>query len=498
MTYNRNILTFRLQMIKQVTKELHNTKLYAVFLISVMLVGIFSLCSVISSLMDGVIIRSTGRIGTAAPIAYKSEIRGVFIHEVVFGYPHDWNVIAETLAGYGIDAVYAHFSNGASRRPDAEWVNAINAFHSRGIEFHVCIGAPLDPPYNASTRLINHLGEPYSSGNCPSNSIYRTAVKENVEYIASNYDIDGVMYDYIRYDIADQCYCPVCRARFEEWLGEGTITDWTPFYTNGARWLEYAEWRNIPITELVRDVRSWMLAIKPNLVFSLAAWTYFQDCPIYWRKWLGQDTGAWIKEGYLDMVAPMMYGNDLTALGANCDANLKYMTGGTEGKIPLVAFLNNDDRTPEEFKAQVDVIRSKGLDGWIIWRYGGPGVDGPFPDIRNYLSIIDMHAFALQDIGVSTSGAVATITWLTDLPATSKVEYSSTQLFNASWELWRGDFYYWGINHINGTVIEDETLVTIHNMTITGLSPGTQYYFRVQSQDSSGIASSTVSIFATT
>ncbi|MHA1833530.1 MAG: hypothetical protein ACTSV7_06020, partial [Candidatus Baldrarchaeia archaeon] len=51
-------------------------------------------------------VANTGKILTEKTlITYKSEIRGVFIFEGIFGYSHDWNVIAQTLAEYGINAV---------------------------------------------------------------------------------------------------------------------------------------------------------------------------------------------------------------------------------------------------------------------------------------------------------------------------------------------------------------------------------------------------------
>ena len=505
---NAKLLNHELQIIKLAVKRLQNTKFYAMILISVMLVGIFSLYPAISSLMNDVIISSTGRIATAttAPITYKSEIRGVVIHEASFSGVHDWYTVAETLSQYKIQAVYAHFLNSPIRiRPDSEWVAAIDAFHSYGIEFHVLTANLAEGPFEPEYQAWDSAGN-LAPNFCPIR--VREPTRNMVEFVATNYDIDGFMHDYIRYLLADMCYCPECKARFEEWLGEGTITDWTPFYPDQPRWKEYAEWRIIPVTELVRDIREWMLAINPNIEFSAAVFTFFSDCPIYWRKWMGQDVGDWIKNGYLDMVAPMMYTKQIygasgETLESFIDADLKYMTGGTEGKIPLIALLRTDytaspDLTPEEFKAQIDYVRSRGLDGWMIWRYGGPGDSSDAPDIRDYLSILDMpDVFSLENIQVSTTSTSTTITWATDLPATSTVEYSTSHLFNASWESWRGDFNYWDINHINGTVVQDNTPVTDHSITLTGLSLGTQYYFRVQSQDSSGTATSKVLTFTT-
>lgn len=488
--------TYKLQMIKVVAKGLQKANFYAILSVLVMLLGIFNLSPAISSLMNDVIIRSTGRIATIAPTAYKSEIRGVFIHESIFAYSHDWNVIAQTLKQYKINAVYANFIGHAGGiRSHDEWIAAIEAFHSRGIEFHVAMNVLGDMASTPETAAIGSGGNPVS-WNCPIK--VRDLVKQTVEHVASTYDIDGFMFDYIRYDTTSMCYCNECKAAFEAWLGE-TIVDWPgDFAPDQPRWKEFAEWRNIPVTELVRDIHTWMLTIKPNLKFSLASWTYFQDCPIYWRKWIGQDTGDWIRNGYLDTVAPMMYTTDLTELQDEIQTNFKYMTAGPEGKIPLLAFLRNDITTPAGLKNLIDLVRSLGCDGWIIWRYGGPGIDGAPVDITPYLSILDIpDVFSLRNIQVSPSDTQATVTWITELPATSKVEYSMSPLFNASWELWRGDFNYWDIDHVAGAIAEDNTTVTDHSITLTGLSPETKYYLRVQSEGSGGIATSKVLTFTT-
>jgi len=97
------------------------------------------------------------------------------------------------------------------------------------------------------------------------------------------------------------------------------------------------------------------------------------------------------------------------------------------------------------------------------------------PDTRDYLSIIDMSdVFSLEHINVSAGEMQATITWTTDLPTTSKVEYSTSLLFNETFVYAQSiDFHYWD------------------------LLPGTMYYFHVQSEGSKGIATSKVLTFTT-
>lgn len=220
---------------------------------------------------------------TKTLITQKSEIRGVFIHESVYGYSHDWNIIAQTLASYNINEVFVNDQSGGGRRPDSEIREAIGAFHAYGIEYHSSINVLMEWRYSG-TEAIKPDGSIYwQYAHCPIKA--HDLILSNIEdYLETFPDVDGIMLDYIRYDIADTCYCSHCRAAFQEWLGEGPITNWAQFYPDGARWVEYAEWRTIPVTQLVKDVHDLVKSINPNIVISEAAWTLFSDSAIYWRS----------------------------------------------------------------------------------------------------------------------------------------------------------------------------------------------------------------------
>ena len=78
---------------------------------------------------------------------------------------------------------------------------------------------------------------------------------------------------------------------------------------------------------------------------------------------------------------------------------------------------------------------------------------------------------------IATSNS-ATITWSTDEPATSFVDY--------------------GINDAYGSSVSDSTHVTSHSVKITGLTPKTTYHFKVTSVDPSGNSASSVDYQFTT
>lgn len=431
----------------------------------------------------------------------ESEIRGVFIHESIFGYAHDWNVIAETLASYDINMVVVNDFRIFSQRPYNEIRAAIDAFHSKGIAYHSLMLTIAQSKNNAdpsSTAARTHTGAIYSEWQQDPILVRDYILSDVQNYLADFPDVDGIMLDYMRYIVQDMPYGDECKAAFEAWLGEGTITDWTPFYPGGSRWNEYGEWRTIPINTLVKDTHDLIKSIDSSILVSASAFPLFDDSPIYQRKWLGQDIAYWIKEDYIDFVVPMIYAR--YTYGANgiedyCTACMKYwMDGQPEGKIPVVACLRVDwtttDLTPEEFATQVNCVRSKGLDGWLIFRYGGPGDSEPNPDTRDYLDNIAFpQTFKMYDIEVETVSDIVTVSWKTTLPTTSKVEFSTDPLYSAEWSTQAG-FHFWNIIRGTLTVISDSVEVTDHEVELTDLNPDTTYYFRVQSADDSGIATS--------
>jgi len=431
-------------------------------------------------------------------------------------YNPDWDLIAQTCANYGINTLVvecAYSAGTACYYSDYHLINrhgdqlslAIQAAHRYGLKLFVLCSnlpglKPAEDPFHQQMLMVDDNGNPSDTWACPSNPIFREhEYNITVELLTKFPDIDGYLFDFIRYpeDHTGWCYCDHCKEAFQEWLGEN-ITDWSPFIRGGARHEEYLEWRTIPVTEIVKNVSRTLKQLKPDIAIGAAVWTYFGNNPSYWRKYLGQDTGRWIKEGYLDFVSPMIYTGDVADFESMLLNNLNYMVAGPEGKIPIAPFIDlSRKNTPDSLKQEIEILRDYGADGWILFRYAGPGSDEPLPDVRDYLSIIDMPpTFELVDISFNVSTTEAIITWATTLPTTSAVEYSTTPLFNASWEISYG-FHYWRINYIPGIIVEDSGNVTLHNITLTNLSPGTKYYFRVQSTGLSGTLTSKILSFTT-
>jgi hypothetical protein len=97
-----------------------------------------------------------------------------------------------------------------------------------------------------------------------------------------------------------------------------------------------------------------------------------------------------------------------------------------------------------------------------------------------HFSVVDIAAPVISGVGISNiTETSAAITWITDEPATSQIEYGKNTSYGS-----------------NSPSHED--LVTSHNVTLGDLEPNTVYHYRVKTRDSSNnLATSTDYTFTT-
>lgn len=486
--------------------------------------------------------------GVQANASDKSEIRAVYFGQLDNWWSpgYNWTIMAATLKAYKIDVCVIPASTAWGY--DQKFLSdAITACHNLNLTVHISFnvlgGAPMDPKYDV-VDYRNIIAPWYD----PCKNATRELIKSIVTDLASNYSIDGFSFDYIRYAEGDSIdndqgqsvpedgvsYSDECKAMFAQWLSEQgrpmNSSEWpSAFIPGGARHNEFMEWRVIPVTNLVRDIREWMKAYKPNLEFWASVWELtYSGYPDRWRWAIGQDTGDWVAKGYLDFVSPMTYQADLNTFESHVDLANQYFVGGPNGLIPMATFITtgcfdsgiNGNITPDTFRDEILYLRQQ-ADGFGIWRYGGPGAgpnncttsnSGPgyvggtcLINITTYLNKVNetnpngwFDTFSLQNISVENiTNTTATVQWTTDLPTNSKVEYNSSPLFVATKKIggYR-NFAYWDIDHVPGYIKSDSTNVTSHSITLTGLQGGMVYYYRAQSQDNFGMVTSKIYNFS--
>ncbi len=183
----------------------------------------------------------------------------------------------------------------------------IEECHKRGLECHAWIvtyplgsdrhvnslGAKSVTKINPSiTKKFN--GEWFLDPGNPRTDDYLISI---VEEIISNYDVDGINFDYIRY--------PDNRGQFPD---DGLYR----LYGNG---LSRADWRRNNITRFVTKVYDIVKKQKPWVQVSSSPLGRYRTLNDRGRGWTAletvfQDAGKWMQDGKHDALYPMMYYKD--------------------------------------------------------------------------------------------------------------------------------------------------------------------------------------------
>ncbi|HAC64674.1 MAG TPA: hypothetical protein DCF68_14355, partial [Cyanothece sp. UBA12306] len=143
----------------------------------------------------------------------------------------------------------------------------------------------------------------------PSNPEVREYLLALLDEIATNYDVDGIQFDYIRYPFqspqADQTfgYSKTSRALFKDITGVDPIN----INPGHALWNQWTGFRINQIDSFVATASARLKRKKPNLILSASVF------PIERRKrlfQLQQNWEEWMGRGWMDMIVLMTYALD--------------------------------------------------------------------------------------------------------------------------------------------------------------------------------------------
>lgn len=182
---------------------------------------------------------------------------------------------------------------------------AIRECHKRGMELHAWVVAiPLGSDKQAKElgkrsfvrkhpeMCIRFRRNWYLDPGHPETKNHLAAI---VEEIVTNYDVDGINLDYIRY--------PDHPKRFPDGRS----------YRKYGKGKSLAQWRRDNITEIVRHIYHRVKAIKPWVKVGSSPVGKYKDVARYSsRGWnahnvVFQDAQLWLKEGIQDLMLPMAY-----------------------------------------------------------------------------------------------------------------------------------------------------------------------------------------------
>ena len=271
-------------------------------------------------------------------------------------YPSSIETFAESLTGY------------TGRNPGYDPLAfAIEECHKRGMELHAWIVTI--PAGN--TRQVKLLGRnsivqknrkicKLYKGNWyldPGNPETQEYLSRIVKEITSQYDIDGIHFDYIRY--------PEQADNFPD----------KDSYRRYGKGKELRQWRRDNITDIVRRLYTDIKSIKPWVKVSSSPIGKYRDTNRYpsrgWNAYhvVYQDAQKWLKEGIHDALFPMMYfqGNNFYPFALDWKEN-----NGNRWIIPGLGiyFLSprEQDWPLDEIVRQIHFTRQIKLNGQVYFR----------------------------------------------------------------------------------------------------------------------------------
>ena len=321
----------------------------------------------------------------ATQVPLEGEWRAVSNHPGTGGEPGGWEESARVLAECGFNAVLPDMCWGGVAHYDSAVLPTSETFRTRGDQLAQCVAAchahgVQVHAWKVCWNLHNRAPEEFvermraegrlqatDTGEtklwlCPSHPANLKLETEAMLEMARNYDVDGLMFDYIRYGDRGVCYCEGCRERFQGDTGK-EATAWPADVTRGPLRDTYVDWRCEQITRLVRAVSRGAHAIKPYIRISAAVFSRYPNC----REQVGQDWVAWIEEGLLDFVIPM----DNADSGGAIYAVVKSQIELIDARIPLCPslFVTMPNRvlTPDQTAAQIVGARRAGADGFNLF-----------------------------------------------------------------------------------------------------------------------------------
>ena len=272
--------------------------------------------------------------------------------------------------------------------------------HTKGLRVHAWMNVylvasestPVSPPHvvgsypdwiirdkhNTSFDLLSerHLQKNYTEGLFldPGNAHVVNHFVNVVQELVREYAVDGVHLDYVRYPHLDSGYNKNMRRGFEQKYGvdplelihnqPGLLRERG---RSGLTQLE-RDWQRYKagqVTALVRQVRQTVRMTRPGVILSAAV----KPDPEKALFRYGQDWTTWLKEDYVDVVAPMMYSTSTSVIREQAQHLVTQVP--PERVWAGIAVYN---QSVDAASAKIRAVRRAGINGISIFSYNSlPG-----------------------------------------------------------------------------------------------------------------------------
>ena len=193
----------------------------------------------------------------------------------------------------------------------------------------------------------------------PSGAEGRKFIKDLITEVVSNFDVDGIQLDYIRYPFngkgGEMGYDFMGRLNFERdtHLSLDRIDEKSD---NGKTRKAWINWKANQVSSLVQDISRSMRAIKPQLKISAAVYAMPRDQRM---NLIQQDWELWVANGWVDTLNPMTY----VAKGPELQKMAGYVKTSIDNKAMVLPGLFIKDLDTAGFVEQLDISRNLGALG---------------------------------------------------------------------------------------------------------------------------------------
>ena len=210
----------------------------------------------------------------------------------------------------------------------------ISECHKVGIEVHAWVellkagfNEDTNPPYIEPEWLCRDLEGNYEGFVDPSNPEVTEFLKLMIGEMINKYDFDGISYDYIRYSetgdsagYIDSGFSEYSIKSFSEQYGYNNGNLINDLKTDTALREQWHSFKRNSITALVASMSGHIRSIDPEMIISASPYGYIDDA----RDIYMQDIDAWLRMGYLDVVLPMLYTENVELLTISAADYEKY------------------------------------------------------------------------------------------------------------------------------------------------------------------------------
>jgi len=198
-------------------------------------------------------------------------------------------------------------------------------------------------------------------------------VREVFMEVVTDYDVDGVHFDYIRYPGRKYGYGEEARDEFRKLTGydpldlvkkpetlRGKITDGKDLFEDlSDKWDEF---RREQVTEVVRRVYQDVKRTKPDVAVSCAV---FPDLDESYNERL-QDWLSWIQEGIVDFIVPMAYTPNTRKFTSHIKKAVETSPDGRAlAGVGVYLMLDN----PSDCIEKIEAARELGTPGVVLFSY---------------------------------------------------------------------------------------------------------------------------------